>query len=284
MAPLHNAQSLAIIRATSNLLPTAKTIAFFDSSFHSTLPPYIYTYPINQKVARRNNLRKYGFHGISYAFIVHEVSQFLKKPKSQLNIIALHLGSGASVCCIQNGQSLDTSMGLTPLAGLPSATRSGSIDPSLIFHFTHSGGKPSRSLSREMHITQAEEILNTSSGWKALTGTSDFGRISASERVEDQLAFQIFVDRILNYVPSYFAKLNGKVDALVFAGGIGENGGKLRNAVVEGVRCLGFAIDEKNERPSDDIVADVSAREARYRTLICRTDEQLQMARDVHST
>lgn len=174
-------------------------------------------------------------------------------------------------------------MGLTPLAGLPGATRSGSIDPSLIFQFTHNAGKLSRSLSREMHITEAEDILNTSSGWKALTGTTDFGRISTSGRAEDQLAFHIFVDRILNYVPSYFAKLGGEVDALVFAGGIGENGERLRKAVVDGVRCLGFAVDdEKNGGPSNEIVTDISGREAKHKTLICRTDEQLQMARGVH--
>jgi acetate kinase len=282
LAPLHNAPALSIVRAVADILPNAKNIAYFDSSFHNTMPDYICTYPIDQSIAKKNGLRKYGFHGISYSFIAHAVSTHLKKPTEELNIIALHLGSGASACCIKNGKSHDTSMGLTPLAGLPGATRSGSIDPSLMFHFTHSAGKPSRSSSEKMHITQAEEVLNKNSGWKSLTGTTDFGKISSSDRGEDQLAFKIFIDRISNYVAPYFAKLNGKVDALVFAGGIGEKGDRLRAAVVESVQCLGFEIDEtKNGKQVEDVVTDITKSGARFKTLVVQTDEQLEMARGV---
>ncbi|KAF2106913.1 Acetokinase family-domain-containing protein [Lophiotrema nucula] len=282
LAPLHNAPALSIVEASSKILPGAINVAYFDSAFHATIPDYIHTYPIDQTVAKKNKLRKYGFHGISYDFITHAVGTYLSKPTSDVNIIALHLGSGASACCIKAGKSLDTSMGLTPLAGLPGATRSGSIDPSLMFHFTHSAGKPSRSSSEKMHITEAEEILNKKSGWKSLTGTTDFGQISGSERAEDVLAFKIFVDRIVNYVAPYFTKLNGEVDALVFAGGIGERGAKLRTAVVDGVKCLGFALDgEKNEGSGDEVVTDISKKDARYKTLIIKTDEQLQMAKGV---
>lgn len=282
LAPLHNAPALTIVRAVADILPHAKNIAYFDSSYHNTLPEYICTYPIDQTVAQKNKLRKYGFHGISYSFIANAVSKHLNKPLDQINIIALHLGSGASACCIKGGKSLDTTMGLTPLAGLPGATRSGSIDPSLMFHYTHSAGKPSHSSSEKLHITQAEEILNKNSGWKSLTGTTDFGQISSSERKEDKLAFDIFVDRILNYVAPYFTKLDGEVDALVFAGGIGEKGGKLRQAVVQGVRCLGFKIDgDKNAKQVEDVVTDISAGDARYKTLVVQTDEQLEMARGI---
>lgn len=282
MAPLHNGPALTIVRAVADILPKAKNIAYFDSSFHNTIPDYICTYPIDQEIAKKNKLRKYGFHGISYSFIVHAVSTFLKKPSEELNIVALHLGSGASACCIKNGKSHDTSMGLTPLAGLPGATRSGSIDPSLMFHFTHSAGKPSRSSSEKLHITQAEEILNKNSGWKSLTGTTDFGKISSSDRQEDQLAFNIFVDRISNYVAPYFTKLDGKVDALVFAGGIGEKGDRLRAAVVDGVKCLGFELDaSKNGKKMADVVTDISAEGASCKTLVVQTDEQLEMARGV---
>jgi acetate kinase len=282
LAPLHNAPALTIVRAVADILPHAKNIAYFDSSFHNTLPDYICTYPIDQTVAEKNKLRKYGFHGISYSFIVNAVATHLSKPLAETNIIALHLGSGASACCIKGGKSLDTTMGLTPLAGLPGATRSGSIDPSLMFHYTHSAGKPSHSSSEKLHITQAEEILNKKSGWKSLTGTTDFGHISSSERKEDKLAFNIFVDRILNYVAPYFTKLDGKVDALVFAGGIGEKGARLRQAVVKGVECLGFALDEdKNAAQVEGVVTDISARDAKYKTLVVQTDEQLEMARGV---
>jgi acetate kinase len=211
------------------------------------------------------------------------VSTYLNKPQDKLNIIALHLGSGASACCIKNGKSYDTSMGLTPLSGLPGATRSGSIDPSLMFHFTHEATKPSHSAAGHMHITQAEEILNKKSGWKVLTDTTDFGQISSSDREEDVLAFNIFVDRIVNYVAPYFVKLDGNVDALVFAGGIGEKGVKLREKVVEGVKCLGVELDGgKNAEPGDEgVVTDVSKEGARFKTLIVQTDEQLEMARGI---
>lgn len=131
LAPLHNASALAIVKACAKTLPGAKNIAFFDSSFHATIPEAIRTYPIDPKVAKKNKLRKYGFHGISYAFIARSVAEYLDKPQDETNIIALHLGSGASACAIKNGKSLDNSMGLTPLAGLPGATRSGSLDPRL---------------------------------------------------------------------------------------------------------------------------------------------------------
>jgi acetate kinase len=129
LAPLHNGVALGIVDTCIKLLPDATNVACFDSQFHTTLPPHIYTYPINPKIAKSNRLRKYGFHGISYAFITTSTAQFLKKDVSSLNIIALHLGSGASACAIKAGKSWDTSMGLTPLAGLPGATRSGSVDP-----------------------------------------------------------------------------------------------------------------------------------------------------------
>jgi acetate kinase len=129
LAPLHNASALDIVRSCIKVLPTTKNIACFDSQFHHSLPEHIRTYPIDQEIAKKNGLRKYGFHGISYAFITRSVADFLGKKESETNIIALHLGSGASACAVKNGKSLDTSMGLTPLAGLPGATRSGSIDP-----------------------------------------------------------------------------------------------------------------------------------------------------------
>ena len=129
LAPLHNASALAIVKACTKLLPKAKNIAYFDSSFHASMPEAVKTYPIDPKVANKNKLRKYGFHGISYSFITRSIADFLGKDIAETNIIALHLGSGASACAVKHGKSLDNSMGLTPLAGLPGATRSGDVDP-----------------------------------------------------------------------------------------------------------------------------------------------------------
>ncbi|CAK1364778.1 putative acetate kinase [Cercospora beticola] len=283
LAPLHNAGALTIVRAVHANNAKVNNIAFFDSAFHSSMPRPSTTYAIDQNIAQHNKLRKYGFHGISYQFITRSVASYLQKPKDQLNIIALHLGSGASACAIQNGKSLDTSMGLTPLAGLPGATRSGDVDPSLIFHFTHDAGKLSPSSTKDMSITQAEEILNKKSGWSVMTGTTDFGVISKKAEEGDEkckLAFEVFVDRILGFVGSYYVKLGGKVDALVFAGGIGEKGGQLRKAVVERAACLGFELDgKKNKAPGEDVVVDIGSEKSRHRVLVVQTDEQSEMAR-----
>ncbi|KAJ4295749.1 hypothetical protein N0V88_004451 [Collariella sp. IMI 366227] len=167
LAPLHNANSLGIVQLCVKSLPGANNVACFDSQFHASIPEHIRTYPIDQEIARSNHLRKYGFHGISYEFITRAVARFLGKEKEKVNIIALHLGSGASACAIKGGKSWDTSMGLTPLAGLPGATRSGSVDPSLVFHYASDVGRLSPASTKHLHISRAEEILNKESGWKA---------------------------------------------------------------------------------------------------------------------
>ena len=193
----------------------------------------------------------------------------------------LHLGSGASACAIKGGKSWDTSMGLTPLAGLPGATRSGSVDPSLVFHYAANVGKMSPSSTGSLHISRAEEILNKESGWKALTGTTDFGSIAASDDPKMKLAFDIFIDRICAFVGSYYVSLHGKVDALVFAGGIGEKSELLRRKVTEEAGCLGFEIDGTlNAKKIDDVVQDVGKAGSKHRTLVCQTDEQFEMARN----
>ncbi len=286
LAPLHNANSLGIVQLCIQALPSARNVACFDSQFHATIPEYIRTYPISQDIARSNRLRKYGFHGISYSFITRATAEFLRKPPADLNIIALHLGSGASACAVRAGCSWDTSMGLTPLAGLPGATRSGSVDPSLVFHYASDVGKLSPASTKELHISRAEEILNKEAGWKALTGTTNFGLIAAAagDPAGDaamRLAFDLFVDRVCSFVGSYFVTLRGQVDALVFAGGIGERSDRLRAAVVEQVGCLGFVLDEEANAAGlgGAVVREVGKKGVVPRVLVCETDEQFEMAR-----
>jgi acetate kinase len=176
----------------------------------------------------------------------------------------------------------DVSMGLTPLEGLPGATRSGSLDPSLIFHYTSSAAKLSRSATEEVHISTAEEILNKQAGWKSLTGTTDFGAITKKAIKGDemaQLAIDIMVDRVVGYIGSYWVKMGGKVDALVFAGGIGEKGMEFREQVCKQVSCLGVGIDKtKNDEANDlkDEVIQVSADNG-VKTLVVKTDEQVYL-------
>ncbi|KAI9051098.1 hypothetical protein LZ554_005202 [Drepanopeziza brunnea f. sp. 'monogermtubi'] len=280
LAPLHNAPALEIAQYCIKGMPKTRNVAVFDSEFHQTMPEHIRTYPINQDIAKKNKLRKYGFHGISYSFITRSVAEFLDKKQSETSLIVLHLGSGASACAVKGGKSWDTSMGLTPLAGLPGATRSGSVDPSLVFHYASDVGKISPNSTADLHISRAEEILNKESGWKSLTGTTSFGTIVASDDPKMKLAFDILLDRIMNYIGGYYVTLHGKVDALVFAGGIGEKSDFLRRRVAEEAACLGFEIDsEKNGKVIEDVVQDVGKEGAKHKLLVCQTDEQFEMAR-----
>ncbi|KAL5615483.1 hypothetical protein BROUX41_005528 [Berkeleyomyces rouxiae] len=282
LAPLHNSPALSIVHTCAKQLPDATNVACFDSQFHASLPEHVRTYPINPAVARANHLRKYGFHGLSYSFIVRAVAAYLGKPTTALNIIALHLGSGASACAIRAGRSIDTSMGLTPLAGLPGATRSGSVDPSLVFHYASNVGRLAPQATRDLHISRAEQILNKEAGWKSMTGTTDFAKIAASDSAECRLAFSLFVDRVAGFVGSYFVALGGEVDALVFAGGIGERSPKLRAAVGEAVACLGFTVDQGRNEQLNKVaggeVVGIGREGAAKQVLVCGTDEQQEMA------
>ncbi|PPQ77127.1 hypothetical protein CVT25_010821 [Psilocybe cyanescens] len=321
LAPLHNGAALSVIKACIDVLPDAKSIAYFDTAFHRSIPIHISSYAIDPELAKKRGLKKYGFHGLSYAFILRAVSQYLLKvchdafaftievdirfllqPSKSLNLILLHLGSGASACVIKNGESLDTSMGLTPLNGLPGATRSGSVDPSLIFHYTNKAGRITHDPSMATHVgvTTAEDILNRKSGWKAITGTADFGVITSKAELENhdseialrnphRLAYDIFLDRILHFVGSYHLKLDGEVDAIVFAGGIGEKSVQLRSMIGEKLQCLGYRRVEssKNENATKagatilDISVDREESKNRpKRVFVCHTDEQLEMARE----
>jgi acetate kinase len=282
LAPLHNATALEIIKFMVDDFPHIKNVAMFDTSYHHTMPEHIKTYPINQEIAKAHKLKKYGAHGTSYEFITREVAQFLGKKEEDTNIIACHLGSGASVCAIKGGKSWDTSMGLTPLAGLPGATRSGSIDPSLIFHYAPNVSNLSPNATKALQITRAEEILNKEAGWKALTGTANFGIIASSSEPKMKLAYDIFIDRVLSFVGSYYVSLGGKVDALVFAAGIGERSDRLRADVATQANCLGFEIDNvANKKKIVDTVQDIGKADAKHRTLVCQTNEQFEMARFV---
>lgn len=221
------------------------------------------------------------------AFILRSVAAYLKKDPSQTTLLALHLGAGASATAIHLGKSIDTSMGLTPLEGLPGATRSGHVDPSLIFHFTSDAGRMSQHAAEQnsVQISEAEDILNTGSGWKALAGTADFAKIAEGSGDREKLAFDLFVDRILCYVGGYMIKLGGPsgIDAIVFAGGIGERSVKLRKAVLEACECIGGGLDDAaNESvdSKDGAVVEIGEGKSGMKSLVCRTDEQLEMARE----
>lgn len=303
LAPLHNGAALSVMKACIEALPDASSIAYFDTSFHRSIPLHIASYAINPEVAQKRGLKKYGFHGLSYAYILGATAHHLQRPASALNLIVMHLGSGASVCAIRNGTSLDTSMGLTPVSGLPGATRCGVIDPSLVFHYTNRAGRITHdpSAAIDVRVTQAEDILNKQSGWCALTGTADFSEIvrrmrdsAGGQELRDwqgegkwRLAFELFVDRIAGFVGQYYVRLGGRVDALVFSGGIGEKSVELREAVVQSVGCLGFEVDphaNSHVTGQGGVVIDVGRSKNDKKVLVCRTDEQLEMAKECAQT
>lgn len=289
LAPLHNAASLPLVQwCLENFPDSTKQIAFFDSSFHSTLPDASRNYMLAPEMTNNGAIRRYGFHGLSYASILSTVSSYLQKPENNTSILALHLGSGCSACAIQNGKSIATTMGLTPLEGLPGATRAGTIDPSAIFHMlsgSEEAGRISYKVLKEVGISKAEELLNKKSGWKALTGTSDFGELTQRAIDGDDacfLAFSILLDKIIQILGAYYVLLGGEVDALVFAGGIGEKSTTLRREVIKRVECLGFKIcEERNDNVEvgeRKKVGDVTIGDSKMnRVLVVRTQEAGRM-------
>ncbi|KAH7105202.1 acetate kinase [Auriculariales sp. MPI-PUGE-AT-0066] len=292
-APLHNHRAVTTVHSCLQHLPNSKQVLLFDTLFHSTIPPHIYTYPLEPpKEEPAIPLRKYGMHGLSYASILHDVAAFLQKPESECNLVVAHLGSGASVCMIRNGKSVDTSMGVSPLEGLPGGTRSGSVDPVLIFHHTPNAGALVEQGGGK--VTKAELVMNKQGGLQALAGTSDFGQILArldksppDEKAE--LAYGVFADRVLNFVGSYTLKLLGapkasdaRMDALVFSGGIGERGARLRKDVGGYLRAFGGEVDDaRNESKASESgsVKKISSEKSKIGILVCETDEETQCAK-----
>ena len=257
LAPLHNPVNISCIKASMKLLPKIKNFAVFDTSFHSTIPDYAYNYALPYELCQKNHIRRYGFHGISHQYVCLKAAEKLKKPLSELNLISCHLGSGASITAVKNGKSVDTSMGFTPLEGLIMSTRSGDLDSAIIFY-----------LNKELGLTfpEIEEMLNYKSGILGISGFKDMRDVlvRAGFKVEDflevkatkeekercELALKMFVYRIVKYVGAYFAVL-GKVDAIIFTGGIGERNLDIREKILHGLKGLGkirhFVIETNEE-------------------------------------
>lgn len=305
-APLHNASSTSMIKSILKILPTAINYACFDTAFHvASMTPVQYRYPVREDAAGRGlpggmSLRKWGFHGLSYSSIIRSTALYLKQKPSRLNLIICHLGSGASICAIKNGKSFDTSMGLTPLEGLPGSSRSGTVDPTLSYHILpskdvvdakvlaskdKSGEKRLKVKIGEAEIDWAEYVLNTQSGFKALANTGDFVKI-VKRRLQDKdcnLAFHVFVDRIVGFLGSYAFKLSsfGGVQALVFSGGIGENSIELRFALAEMLQNTSLAMlssSEKAEKETEIVtrMADESKglKQGIIPWLVCKVSEE----------
>ncbi|NOV30318.1 acetate/propionate family kinase [Methylomonas sp. ZR1] len=271
LAPLHNPANLLGIEEAIRQMDDTPQVAVFDTAFHQTLPDYAYRYAVPNHLYTDHGVRRYGFHGTSHRYVAEQAAQYLSKPLSETNLITLHLGNGASVTAIQNGRSIDTSMGMTPLEGLMMGSRCGDIDPAIHFY-----------LSRTLNLSNEaiETLLNKESGCKGVCGENDMRAIHRMVEAGDdhaRLALAMYAYRIKKYIGAYFAAL-GRVDALVFTGGIGENDAWLREHVCLEMQIFGIALDpERNQKPVKPC-DNISPANAGVAILVIATNEELEIA------
>ncbi len=279
LAPLHNPHNLSGIRAAQAALgPGVPQVASFDTAFHHTLPETAYLYALPYQFYRRYRVRRYGFHGSSHRYVAHRYRQLTGRTREQTNLVTLHLGNGCSACAIEAGVSVDTSMGFTPLEGLVMGTRSGDLDPAILDFLAAKEG---------LSLPQVESVLNKSSGLLGISGlTADMRELLAeAEEHQDRrarLAISLFCYRIRKYIGAYLAVLDG-ADAIVFAGGIGENAPLIRAEVCEGLRWMGAELDpEANARMVDRREGRIDNGKGRLELWVIPTDEELLIARDAY--
>ena len=277
LAPLHNPANLKGIYAARELLGQGiPQVAVFDTSFHSTMPETSYLYAIPYQLYRRHKIRRYGFHGTSHRYVAYRYRQLAGKKREETNLITLHLGNGCSACAIRNGDSVDTSMGLTPLEGLVMGTRSGNIDPSMIEFLAHKEG---------MSLNEIDALLNKQSGLLGISGlTNDMRELLDEEREHKDrrasLAIEIFCNRVKKYIGSYLATLGG-TDSIVFTGGIGENSPDIRQRIMKGLEWFGIRInDSLNQEMVKGKEGQISESDSRVKVLVIPTNEELLIARD----
>jgi acetate kinase len=277
LAPLHNPANVAGVKAARHAFPTVPHVAVFDTAFHRTMPPAAYTYAIDQDVAAQYKIRRYGAHGTSHLYVSRATAEFLGRPVEELNTIVLHLGNGASASAVRGGECIDTSMGLTPLEGLVMGTRSGDIDPAVLFHLARVGG---------YSIDQLDELLNRKSGMLGLSGYTDMRDVhdavaAGDERVKT--ALDVYYHRIKGYVGKYYAEL-GHVDVITFTAGIGENDDIVRINALKDLERLGIQVDPERNAGRKKEPTVISPDGAEVTVLVIPTNEELEIARQSVAT
>ena len=273
LAPLHNPANLIGINVCRELMPGVPMVGVFDTAFHQTMPKKAYLYGLPIKAYTDYKIRRYGFHGTSHSFVSKRVAEFLGKPVEDLKTIVCHLGNGASICAVDGGKSVDTSMGFTPLAGLVMGTRSGDIDPAILEYYANKEG---------LTLSEVTTVLNKKSGMEGLTGgKSDFRDLEEGYEAGDQAcvdAIEVFRYNVARFVGAYAASLNG-VDVIAFTAGIGENSGFVRGKICEYLGYLGITIDaEQNSKRGEDII--ISTPDSKVTVCVIPTNEELMIARD----
>jgi acetate kinase len=274
LAPLHNPDNLSTYESCRERMPGAAHVAVFDTAFHQTLPPKAYTYGLPYEICAPYKLRRYGFHGTSHRYVALRFAEIHRRPPEDFKLITCHLGNGCSMCAIDRGRSVDTSMGLTPLEGLLMGTRSGDTDPGAVLHIMQ---------WERLNVEQMDSLLNHASGLYGISGVSnDMRTLLESVRGGNgraRLAIDVFCYRIRKYIGAYFAALSG-VDAVVFTAGIGENAPAIRAAACESLEALGIRIDPARNEAALGVEADISADGAATRVWVIPTNEELLIGRD----
>lgn len=273
-APLHNPCNIAGIKAAQRLFPGIPNVVVFDTAFHQTMPPEAYIYALPYELATEHGIRRYGFHGTSCRYVSQAAAEILNRPMDDLAMIVCHLGSGASIDAIKGGKSIDTSMGFGTFCGVPMGTRTGDVDPAILFYLVKTMGKS---------LEEVEEICYKKSGLLGLSGLSnDMREISEAARAGNarcKLAEDVFTYQVRKMIGAYAAAMGG-LDVLVFTAGIGENSAEVRSRICEGLGFLGVGIDEAANAAARNGDPVISAAEARVATLVVPTDEERMIAID----
>ncbi|MBA2711795.1 MAG: acetate/propionate family kinase [Tatlockia sp.] len=272
LAPIHNPINALGIQCAQQFFPNATQIAIFDNGFHHTMPSHIRNYPINTDVANQFQIRRYGFHGINHEYVATQAALFLNKPLEHCNFIILHLGNGASACLVKDGKSFDTSMGMTPLAGLVMGTRCGDIDPAIVLYLQEQG----------LSAAEVDTLLNKHSGLKGIADENDMRKLISRALENDEkakLALETYVYAVQKIIGAYLTQVR-HLDALIFTGGVGENASLIREKILLPLEHLGFELDEElNSTVSDEMSRKIS--NSGTPILVIRGDEEALMAKKV---
>jgi acetate kinase len=272
LAPLHNPANLTGIRVARELFPDAPQVAVFDTAFHQTMPAHAYHYALPYEFYEELGVRRYGFHGTSHKFVAEEAAGLLERPLRDLNLVTAHLGSGASICAIEKGRSIDTSMGMTPLGGVIMGTRGGNLDPGALMYIAEQKG---------YSVAEIDRVLQKESGLKGICGSNDMRDIhtrAAAGNERARLALDMFVYRSRQYMGAYFFAL-GKVDALVFTAGIGEHDPLTREKCCEGLESFGVVLDREKNQTERGQARAISKSNSPVKILVIPTNEELEIAR-----
>ena len=273
LAPLHNPAGIIGIEACRKVMPGKPMVGVFDTAFHQTMPKERYIYPIPYEYYEKYHIRKYGFHGTSHMYVSQRLAEIVKKDIKDLKIVTCHLGQGSSLCAVQGGKSVDTSMGLTPLAGIPMVTRSGDLDPSVVTYLMK---------KENMSADEVENVLNKKSGVQGVSGLApDFREIEAASNNNDErakIAIDKFIYEVAAYIAKYAVAMNG-VDYVIFTGGVGENQINIRKGICQKLEFMGVKVDvEANNMRGEE--KEISAPDSKVKVYVVPTNEELMIARE----